>query len=200
MDKHISKMINHITDHGITYFEDMIEKYDCESLQQYTRLTFYPYTYIDDKITEAILNISNIGGRPMMFVNSGVLINNDTEVIYGIESNIYMSYESLYELIITCRMNIDDILKSLEFMIRHEIGHVIADHNKFYGKSVEEWNEQNMNFYSSVKKIRKNASFKNRLEWYINYQMNIPEERAANDAVGITEQDVIDDFLRTHQP
>ena len=88
-------------------------------------------------------------------------------------------------------------LKTMEFTLRHEIGHIIVK-NKFVGKPMKEWDkvdyEESIG-YNGMPTLRKNASKQARLEWLLQYN-SLPSEKAANDAVGITEEDIIEDFNR----
>lgn len=121
-------------------------------------------------------------------------------IVTEIGGGVFMSYEELYSLIIECELDFEKALESMKFALKHEMGHIIDAHVIRIGNNIEEWNkniEINNEESKKVSKLRKNASYENRLKWYKEY-FQIPQEKRANDYVGITEDDIIADWARTH--
>lgn len=202
MDNRIIHIIEGVFDESFDYLCNLQNRYGFNT----TILTFYRDCDHDEEIEDALCH-QGAGGR--MYTITRPLGHNDPNIDYNdaviedINAHIYMSYEQLYQLMIECRMNLDDLMKSMKFTIRHELGHILYYRNRFIGKTIREWNEHAVeqdNGYKHAKKLRKNASFESRLNWYIYYNTELPYEKAANDAVGITVQDIIDDYYRTHRP
>lgn len=124
-------------------------------------------------------------------------VTTESDTIVDMCFHVYTSYESLYGVIIDHNMDYDESLKDLMFVTRHEVGHMLLN-RKYIGKSLGEWNEHRKvtsDEYNSRMKVRlrKNASYKTRLDWFIDY-MDSPVEKAANEAVGITTEMCIENF------
>lgn len=105
----------------------------------------------------------------------------------------------MYFRIIQCNLDFDKVIESLKFSIRHEVGHIIHLRKTYIGtkyailkKDQDEYLKQKI----SLPKLRKNASNKSLIEWTFKF-FEIPMEKAANEAVGITKDDIIKDCERT---
>lgn len=123
------------------------------------------------------------------------------QIVESVFSRTFMSYESLYNLMIECELNFRDIDDSLEFILSHEMGHIVVANQQYIGMTAGEWNtmhDECIAQVNSLPKLRKNASYKNRLKWFQSY-FNIPAEKAANAAVGITNADIIKHFQRLRE-
>ncbi len=163
-------------------------------------ITIFP-SY-DKNIPEEIVSILD-NSRMVTVCQS--LGNNDPKIppekriVEDVDAHVYMTYQSLYQLIIECRLDFDEIYESMKFTLRHEMGHIL-DHRQYIGRTCKEWNDKcdkNKILQKQVPHLRRNASYKKRLEWYLMYNQN-PVEKVANDFVGITEEDIIADYKRTH--
>ena len=127
-------------------------------------------------------------------------LDDDHQIVTEIAGGVFMSNESLYQMIISCKLDFDKVFECMKFSLLHELGHFIDHFDNCMNKTVEEWNSfvnTNKEDYKQMPKLRRNASYEKRLEWYLLYN-NIPVERRANEAVGITEEDIIKDFKCTH--
>lgn len=126
----------------------------------------------------------------------------DTGVYTEIRGIIHMSYETLYQLIIECCLDEDDIIESMKMSIKHEVGHALVWTKEFIGKTIEQVSDIVTRYdseYASFPSLRKNASDKSRLQYYLDYNFNISAERMANDAVGLTKEHFIKDYERRHK-
>lgn len=126
--------------------------------------------------------------------------SDEEQIVSGLRCGIFMSYEMLYSLLIDCELDFNNALESMKFSLRHELGHVIDHYQSDIGITVSEWNrgyEQGEKESLCIPKLRQNASYKNRLRWYRMYN-ELPSEKRANDAVGITNEDIVADWKRTH--
>lgn len=168
-------------------------------------LTFYTTRFINpypDNIVSSIRNA--VDARMITLLTACGTIDEvtpaDDQIVEFVGGGVYMSYENFYALIIDCQLNFDNVLECMRFTLRHEMGHIIDKNIQCLGKTVREWNRINDIEVANLKKfpkMRKNASYENRLKWYREY-LQIPQEKRANDYVGITDEDIIADWSRTH--
>lgn len=123
----------------------------------------------------------------------------DDEIIEDVIVDIYISNEQLYFLLIECNLDFDKAFECMKFGIRHEVGHIINIRKSYIGAPIRIWKksfDEYSNHNLSLPKLRKNASNKSVIQWTLKY-LEIPMEKAANEAVGITKDDIIKNCERT---
>lgn len=195
MNKKTKKFIDEIISECWEYLQH-INDTDCK-----VELTFFT---VHDMISSDYMidaNFLDIPNYSMWTCMEGVPLDDSSDIIKEIIGEIYMAYEDLYLLIIELGMDRNKIMESMKFNLRHELGHVISYNNILRGKTLDDFEEIHMEYerdVSNMKRPRKNASFDSRFKWWLNYHTNIHLEKLANDVVGITEQDLIDEFHRTN--
>lgn len=197
--------IEKVIDDSIVYWDKLSDEY--LSINGYNKLPLYFYTtrFVNpypDHIVSAVRRA--IDGRMVTFLTACGRIDEMTpvleQIVEQVGGGVYMSYEKLYSLVIDCQLNFDNVLKCMEFTLRHEMGHVIDKNVMCLGKTVGEWNRIHDIEVTELRKfpnLRKNASYENRLKWYKEY-LQIPQEKRANEYVGITDEDITADWERTH--
>ena len=112
--------------------------------------------------------------------------------IERVESKIYVSENTMLGLVLDYELDFDRVKRLLHFIIKHEVGHCI-DHAKFIGKPLHEF--KSYYDHSFQESIPLGFSLNESLSNFIAYNTR-PEEKAANDAVGITKED-LEDFIIT---
>ena len=112
--------------------------------------------------------------------------------IESVKSKIYVSENTILGLVLDYELDFDRVKKLMHFIIKHEIGHCI-DHAKFVGKPLHEFKSYYDHPFQEF--IPSYFSLKDALTNFIALN-NRPEEKAANDAVGITREE-IEDFITT---
>lgn len=127
--------------------------------------------------------------------------NPENDVIAEIMSITLIPMPYLWNLINCCQYNLDDILASMKFRLKREIGTIINCKNNLIGKDVdgyekflEDDKESHIKFENSY-----NIAEITDLEYAIKARDIIPNQKAADEIVGITTQDIIDDFNRINQ-
>lgn len=194
----IQRYVNVLYSESLKYFNECLDKYNLSS--EWNRFILFDALYTDkgveeirkEKMYNRMLTFAMIYGDP-----ESETFNTDDHIIEEIDQTVYMSQQAFYETIIACLMDSATIIDTMKFTIRHEIGHILYNRT-FIGKTSKEWYDK-IDAYDQDyhPKLRKNASMKTRLKWLLDY-MNNPEEKMANSMVGITEEELIEDFYRTH--
>lgn len=207
-NKKVKERINRTVEQAIDYWERLGERYGTEYGFECPGILFYntqfnsPYP---DEIVDAVrYNVDAMMVTVIIACNDAVNYDEtDTPMEARIVGNIwgatYMSYENLYGLILECEMDFDRVDRCLEFMMRHEMGHVIDKQLNFVGKTIGEWNlgyEKVKQEEASMPKLRKNASYASRLKWLRQY-FQLPAEKLANELVGITDEDIVEYWRMT---
>lgn len=197
MDKIIRSNVDTLIDKSFKYLDIIQAEYGLEGIDMcifpisFTGKYTSAITMARDRVKFNLLTVSHPLAEPGP---------DGDDIIVGLMTGIYMSYESLYEVIINCRLDFDLAYESMKFCIKHEIGHILDDQH-FIGRSISEWNNDADNIlksYNNMRKLRKNASYKSRLQWWLDYN-HLPSELAANNLVGITDNDIIEEYMRTHR-
>lgn len=197
--------IEKVIDDSLVYWDKLNEEYCTSNGYNNLPLTFYTTKFINPYPDNIISIVRNAIDARMITLFTACGDNDETkpveeQIVKLIGGGVYMSYEQFYALVIDCQLNFDNVLKCMQFTLRHEMGHIIDKNVQCIGKTVAEWNEisyQVEEEYKKFPKMRKNASYENRLKWYKEY-LQLPYEKRANDYVGITEQDIVEDWKRTH--
>lgn len=195
MDNNLLKKINGLIEKSFMYLSQLQTQYGFTNIE----LSIYPWTYTNDDIK---CQINSNGPSAMMFtlitIDEVNVYDDGNKDIKKMVGHIYMPYEQLYQLLIECDLDYDKTFECMKFTIRHEVGHIIAANNKYVGKHPDEWNKHcNDGFdYSNFPKVRKNATFENRCKWFVKYNFEIPAEKEANEAVGITPEEIIENCKR----
>lgn len=106
-----------------------------------------------------------------------------------------LEYQIFHRLLNNREFNIDDLIFTLKVSLRHEFGHYIVHNTKWNGMDKEKYeNAQNeiSNQHKVVKIISSSLYADNKFDEgnRIYYVLN-PEELAANNAVGLTPEDMI---------
>ena len=127
--------------------------------------------------------------------------NPENDVIVEIMSITLIPMPYLWNLINCCQYNLDDILASMRFRLKREIGVIVNCKNNLIGKYedgyekfLEDDKESHIKFENSY-----NIAEITDLEYAIKARDIIPNQKAADEIVGITTQDIIDDFNRINQ-
>lgn len=204
-NKKMMYCIEKVIDSSLVYWDELNDKY-CDS-NGYNKipLTIYTTRFVNpypDNIVSSIRNA--VDARMITLLTACGKIDEttpvDDQIVKSVGGGVYMSYENFYALVIDCQLNFNNVFECMKFTLRHEMGHIIDKNIQCLGKTVREWNKINDIEVANLKKIpkmRKNASYENRLKWYKEY-LQIPQEKRANEHVGITEDDIIADWKRTH--
>lgn len=195
-NKKMNKKIEILLDGMIEYWETLGN--DCSKRYGFRMPSILIYnTHFDKPYSDELVIIRREEDASMITLFSAcgtpqTDIPYEDQIIESIHSEVFMSYERLFELIIECELDFTDVTECLKFMMRHEMGHIIDMNKRFIGKTVNDWNEysaQSIAEMAKVPKMRKNASPRNREQWFLMYN-RLPGEKAANDAIGITEEDI----------
>lgn len=197
MDSKTLKRIDDLIEKSFQFWYDLRAKYGLG--EHPISVTFYPFTYIAE-LSEDMANSLCKGNSRCRTILSAHY-DEDDNIIKSIECGVYWSYEDLYRLLIECELDYYRAFESVKFTLRHEMGHILDYKNRFIGKNIEEWINHSSGCEQAetlIPKLRKNASYMKRMRWYLMFN-SLPCERQANELVGITEQDIIDDFKRTHR-
>lgn len=200
-----NKVGNLIKD-SFQYWDDLLNEFGISKDDGLTQLTIYSaHDIIGDPEIEELYkgevycHVHGIMNTTIYCLGDAVDIEDKNDVIVtGTLSKVYMCYQELFELIIDCNMDFDKALESMKYMLRHEFGHVLVYKKRFIGKEYGYYLsclEKLKADYVSMPKLRKNASLKSRLAYDLKY-MHLPDEAAANEEVGITDEDIIANFNR----
>ena len=111
--------------------------------------------------------------------------------IIQIQSKVYISENTILGFVVDYEFDFDRIKSLFHFVIRHEIGHCI-DHARFVGKPLGKF--KNYNQKTAPDRVPSEYSLQAALSNYLAYHSQ-PYEKAANDAIGITDKD-IENFVR----
>lgn len=192
-------------------FDELVEEYE-EMYQidlNHPTITFYTidvcYDYSELSGFIDTLNGSKMLTLQTIFGHTDPDIEDDYQVIETISSQVLMSYQSVFEVILDCNMNFEDAERYLIHVMRHEIGHILDRNIRFVGKYVKEWNdaidfyEKQQKEFNKKHKLRKNASTKSARQWIIDYHHLIDEEVNANRLAKIDDQQIIEAFEITHK-
>lgn len=196
MDNKTLSKINDLIEKSFSYWYDLRSKYGFEKIS--IPVTFYPFTHLVEIDWSTVINLYKGNSRCRTIITSHFDDNNNIE---SLSYHVYWSYEDLYRLLIECDLDYDKTFESIKFTLRHEMGHIIDYNSRFIGKNINDWNKYVSDceeIEQVIPKLRKNASYEKRMQWYLIYN-SLPCEKQANEAVGITQQDIIDDYKRTHR-
>lgn len=202
MDNDVQHCIDIIVNRALCYFYEEIKTRDLSGKAHMWVCSAYP----DDKyatVNEPYRRIVTKESPSVIFNSAMCTITSPTvidDIVTDVISNVYLTYQSIYETFINTRLNAWTAIDSINFQTRHEIGHVVCDQS-LIGKTVDEWNNNSAGqdaAYESLPKLRRNASYDSRLKWYLMYNQ-LPIEKMANEIMGITEEDIIEDYKRLHR-
>lgn len=191
--------IEKLLDDSYTFWYNLVKENNISDVP----LTIYD-TRFDQTYPESMADIRMIHDARMvtLFTARGYNDPNipvDDQIVEEVSGGVFMSREKLYSLIIECELDFEKALECMKFTLRHELGHVIDVLRSCIGITVREWNERASSEKGEEKLIpemRKNASKENRLKWYLQYS-DLPREKKANEAIGITKDDIIQDWSNT---
>lgn len=114
---------------------------------------------------------------------------NTDGIVIGISSKTYVAFTNILRVSVDFNMDIDKIVEYYKMILTHELGHIVFSTNNEIGKTINDVRLAN-NIVRNPTGIRRNASMKERLNWYIQH-MNLPEEKEANDSVGLSMDEII---------
>lgn len=184
LEKSLSKvMYKEIAKHCIEYVKKLNKKY-------YTDAEICFYSGLEDDIRDyvsvEVQKTSAIAVSQQPYIGSG-------ETVEYITALICISNSEMLEIMVDCNLDMQKIKWQLEFYIRHEFGHILNARNRYIGMTATElcceWERYDAEL-SQHKPLRKNASYKAVIEHTLQYH-SIPDEKAADDYVGITKEDII---------
>lgn len=185
-NRKVQKKLSWILEELINYSHEMSDKYNINEFAD-LYFTFFSKEYRPDtEIPNAI-----------MFVTIDCGVDENSDIIKSLDAHIYLSKEDLLDIVISCEMNFCNALKCLKLIMLHEIGHVI-DNRKYIGLTVDEFKKsaKRSKEDGKVSKLRVNASLDNLIKWSLERNNLVESERLANEAVGITDDDIIN-FIKT---
>lgn len=194
-DKQIRELVNRV----ISYWGEIGDRYgklhdfDTPKLQFYSQLPKKMYDTEDvyelrQSVDDVMLSIHFSCGK------LDASLPWEGQIVEDTLTEAYVSYESLYRLIIDCGLDFDKVEILLRFIMRHEMGYAITKHTRLVGKTIADWNSENDRHrleLVTLPKLRKNASYNSRLNWLRQY-FELPDEKVANDIVGITDDDIVE--------
>lgn len=206
MNNSAYNMIQKLIEDSFQYWDEVHDEFGITKDDGLTSMTIWSvHDIYNDPEVESILK--NEASHPNMHGVMTTCIyclgeegyeNKEDAIVTGTLNKVYMSFQELFELVIDCHMDYDKALESMKYLIRHEIGHILSYREMFVGKRYGEsqkYNDELEAEYENVPKLRKNASLKSRKTYSLAY-MHVTHERLANEAVGITDEDIIADFNR----
>lgn len=194
----IQKFVNSIYSEMSRYFNELLQQYNLS--RKWNKLILYNALYSNEDIEDIRKN--KLYNRMLTYATiyadpKSKEFDTDDCIVEEVNQIVYMSYQAFYEIIISCMMDYDSIISTMKFTLKHEIGHILYNRT-FIGKPVREWFSKIDQYPQNYPpKLRKNASMENRLKWILEYN-EIEEEVNANTQVGITKEDIIEDFYRTN--
>lgn len=178
------KIANDIGDHIMNRFYEYAAKYNIDL--DYVTLYIYPYNY------NGVPDYARCSNGEAL-TNLTMLYDNDN-IVRAIGGEIYIPNEKIIMSLIDFNIDVDNCKKYYDIILLHEIGHIIYSNKIFVGNSVnfcEECLENDRLKEHTVPKLRKNASLKSRIKFFRTF-FELEAEKGANDAVGITIDDIID--------
>lgn len=183
--------IRKLKEESIKFWKDLHDKY---GVYPYTPLKIYSYSDLSYNVRKA----RKSANATMVTISSATSNRSfavtDDSIITEVESKTFMSYERLFLLLIECDLDFDKASRCLRFLLRHEFGHVL-NKRRYIGKPVKEWvddKDKCDDIIKSLPKLRRNASNKNKIDWSLLYNNEVPGEKLANVEVGITDDDIIE--------
>lgn len=195
MEKQIRELVNWAT----VYWEEIGDRYGKRYGFSDPEILFRSYPtgklYEADDANEVR---SSIGGIMVSIISSCGELNMklpwEDQIVDDTWIRAYVGYEALYRLIIECELDFDRVKACLRFVMRHEMGYAIGKHMRLVGKTIKDWdleNDRHRLDRTTLPKLRKNASHNSRLNWLRCY-FELPDEKTANDIIGITDDDVVE--------
>lgn len=127
--------------------------------------------------------------------------NPKNDIIIEIIAMTLIPMPYLWNLINCCQYNLDDILASMRFRLKREIGVIVNCKNNLIGKYEDGYEKFLKDDQESYIKFENSYNIEgiSELEYAIKARDTIPNKKAADEIVGITTQDIIDDFNRINQ-
>lgn len=186
--KTIKELIYDMTAYAQSLFDEYKSKLDCCTFMIVTdadsvsnrlrKLLFYSYA-----VTDSTAYVSQDADPKSAEYNKLPIIQ--------VRSNVYISENTVLGFLCDYDFDFKRIQTLFQFVIRHEIGHCI-DHARFVGKPLSEFKLYNQKIKPEI--TPSEYSLAAALSNYLAYHSR-PQEKAANDAIGITESD-IEKFVR----
>lgn len=128
--------------------------------------------------------VDNEKSEAVMFTKCIITKNEESKVV--VDQVVIMEYGVLCELMYSCEDAMDTLIEYLRHSLRHEMGHVIVNRERYRDKDWDEAHSIMMNVLEKRKDVtlqrEKVCDFK---QFYYDY-FNSYDEKPANDAVGIT--------------
>lgn len=114
-------------------------------------------------------------------------------MIYDIDAIIYIPVEQILRNLIDFDLNTEVLIEYYDTIIRHEIGHIVYNKNRFVGVTTAETDvmmSEDRKLELDMPKLRRNASLKSRLGW-VERWFNLPTEKMANELGGVSIDEII---------
>lgn len=180
-NRRVQKELSRILEELMDYAQYLSNKYNIEEFANLYFTFFTKESKLDIDIQPAV-----------MFVEISCIMNDEkSDIVQSLYANIYLSKEDLLDVLVSCNMNFNNTLSYLKFVLLHEIGHVIVS-RKYIGLPIDEFRRRAENSkVGKVSKLRINASLDNVINWTLEHNYLIESERLANEAVGITDNDIV---------
>lgn len=181
LNRRVQKELSRILEELMDYAQYLSNKYNIKEFANLYFTFFTKESKLDVDIEPAV-----------MFVAIDCITDDEkSDIVKALHAKIYLSKEDLLDVLVACNMNFNNTLSYLKFVLLHEIGHVI-DNRKYIGLTIDEFRRRAENSkVGKVSKLRINASLDNVINYTLEYNNLIESERLANQAVGITDNDIV---------
>lgn len=180
LNRRVQKELSRILEELMDYAQYLSNKYNIKEFANLYFTFFTKESKLDVDIEPAI-----------MFVAINCMTDEKSDIVQSLHAKIYLSKEDLLDVLVACNMNFNNTLSCLKLVLLHEIGHVI-DNRKYIGLTIDEFRRRGENSkVGKVSKLRINASLDNVINYTLEYNNLIESERLANEAVGITDDDIV---------
>lgn len=204
MDKALKDLINTTIEWCFTRLDELAQQYGIPKGEIDMGIYTTKDLLEDSDLRECLGRFTRMESE--MFVVMSASMDPD-DIIDRVYHSIYLSYEDLLLILLGCRCNKTDIFKYLEYDLKHEIGHSLCFRKEFIGQyydeefraNIDARYANNVEFVKRYQKLDENTSYEERLKFVIDYHNELPDERAANEAVGLTEADITEHFYLVHR-
>lgn len=132
------KMTNKLIHDSLDYWYSTCSKYNITEVS----LNIYGNACVDDKVQYVRNHTSDTRAVTVSiaYTDDNLNIDSNDRIIKSVTSEVYISLQELYAILIDTELDFNKALKTMEFTLRHEIGHIIVK-NKFVGKPMKEWDK-----------------------------------------------------------
>jgi len=194
LNKKMLPRYEYIRDSIIQLLTEYLNKYQLPSIK-YTFIDEFAKTEDRELIDESGLLLTD--NPPSMGTIISVGHDKETSIVKEMTFLLVIPNSNLLETWINTGLDDIKTLLIMHTVLKHEIGHIIYNWS-FMGNYIDTIHEKfkkdeevKKDFYKKYK-INKNTSIKQRARIMIHYNRLEPEEKNANELMGITDQDWVD--------